>query len=136
MRRKFISDIAKAKSGLRLETASQSDLDSFGADVSLYQLKSAVEALRRAPITRTQTRTLVVQLVGLNLRTRKFELVEVETEQRIIGTMVAHLFNDLIKAELPSRYRVVIEGDVRESASGREEIVSNCRMIAATKLAG
>ena len=130
--RMFMSGIAKAKSGLRLETASQTDLDSYEADISLPQLKDAVKALKRAPITKKHTRTLVVRLVGLNLRTRKFELVDVQTEERIVGSMVAPLFDDLKKAELPSRYRVVVEGDVRQSEVRGQEIVSNYRMITTT----
>jgi hypothetical protein len=131
---RFMNDVAKANTDLLIEAASQLDSESVAATVPLFRLREAVKTLRRAPKLRTETKTLVVDLIGLNLRTKRFELREIKTDESIVGGMVAPIFSELQKAELPSHYRVVLEGIVRRTAGGTEK-AGSWKMISATKLA-
>ena len=132
--RRFMGQVAMAGSDLSLETASETDSEPHFARVPLPRVRAAVKTLKREPKVGTETRTLVGQLIGLNLRTRRFELEDVETEERITGSMAAPIFSDLEKAQLPSRYRVALEGDLRPPKRGAPPTVSNWRMVSATQL--
>ncbi len=132
--RRFMSKIADAGSDLTLETASQNDSEPHFAKVPLPRVRAAVKTLKREPKVGTQTRKLVGELIGLNLRTRKFELKDVETGEQIIGSMAAPIFTELEKAQLPSRYRVALEGDLRAPKRGAQPIVTTWKMVSATRL--
>lgn len=131
--RKFMGNLKAVNSALELETASQRDTEPLRVAVGLPQIREAMKALKRAPTVRTETRTVTGDLVALNLRTHKFEIVSLDTEETIAGVLGAPLFTEEQTAELPRRYRVVVERDIRRSAFGREER-GGWRMISATKL--
>jgi hypothetical protein len=134
---KFMKTLRAAKTDLKVETASQSDATPVSATVSLKTLRKSLRALTRqssntvdeedAPdvlaVAGPELRTVVVEMVGLNLRTKTFELRTMEDSEVIRGTMEKDIFSDLEKAELPSRYRVVLE-----------RVGSAWKMISATKL--
>jgi hypothetical protein len=130
--KKFMSNLKSVNSGLKIEAASQRDPDSIRVAVDLPRIKEAMKALKRAPTVRTETRTVTGDLLALNLRTRKFEIETLETEP-IAGVLATALFTAEQTAELPRRYRVVVERDIRRSGVGREER-GGWRMISATKL--
>ena len=131
--KKFMSNLKAVNSGLELETASQRDTEPIRVTVDLPRIREALKSLTRAPSIRTETRTVTGDLVALNLRTRKFEIITLETEQTVAGVLAEPFFTEEQTAELPRRYRVVVERDIRRSAIGREEI-GGWRMISATKL--
>lgn len=131
--KKFMNNLKAVSSGLELETASQRDTEPVRVTVDLPRIREAVKALTRAPSIRTETRTVTGDLVALNLRTRKFEITTLDTEETVAGVLAAPFFTEEQTAELPRRYRVVVERDIRRSAIGREE-TGGWRMISATKL--
>jgi hypothetical protein len=131
--KKFMSNLKAVSSGLELEAASQRDTEPVRVTVDLPRIREAVKALTRAPSIRTETRTVTGDLVALNLRTRKFEIITLDTEETVAGVLAAPFFTEEQTAELPRRYRVVVERDIRRSAIGREE-TGGWRMISATKL--
>jgi len=131
--RKFMDNLKAVNSGLELEAASQSDTESIRIAVDLPRIREAVKSLKRAPSVDTEHRTVTGDLVALNLRTRKFEIVTLENEETLAGILAGPLFTEQQTAELPRRYRAVLERDVRRSAVGREE-KGGWRMISATKL--
>lgn len=131
--RKFMGDLKAVSSGLELEAASQDDTEPIRVSVDLPRIRQAVKSLARAPRINTEHRTVTGDLVALNLRTRKFEISVLETEEPIAGVLIGPIFTEAQTAELPRRYRVVVERDIRRSAIGREER-GGWRMISATKL--
>ncbi|MGA8433076.1 MAG: DUF6575 domain-containing protein [Candidatus Sulfotelmatobacter sp.] len=134
---KFIQSLKKAKTDLRVETASRVDATPVTAAVPLKKLTKSLSAFRKrtsvpaqeAPLELSVTLdnfwTVEVELIGLNLRTKTFELRTIADSEAIRGTMAKEIFSELEKAELPSRYRVVLE----RAVSG-----TGWKMISATKL--
>jgi hypothetical protein len=135
---KFIKTLRRAKTDLKVETASRSDAEVVSAVVPLKKLRTSLKALKKLPtiavaedaldvvaMAAPELRTVEVEMIGLNLRTKKFELRRIADAESIHGTMAAEIFSDLKKAEIPSRYRVVLEP---VGLSG------TWKMISATKL--
>jgi hypothetical protein len=131
--RKFMGNLAAVRSGLEIETASQQDTEAVRVEVDLPRIREAVKSIGRAPRISTETRTVTGDLVALNLRTHKFEIVDLQTEETIAGTLPTPMFTEEQTAELPRRYRVVVVRDITRSATGREG-TGGWRMVSATKL--
>ena len=94
--KKFMGNLKAVSSGLELETASQRDTESVRVTVDLPRIREAVKALTRAPSIRTENRTVTGDLVALNLRTRKFEIVTLETEETVAGVLA---YRSLLKSK-------------------------------------
>lgn len=132
--KKFLSEIKRAGSDLKIEAASRTDTEAISVEVSLPKVRAAIKSLKREPSVGKTTKTLVAELVGINLRSRRFEIFDVESRETFTGAIDAVIFQELRVIELPRRYRVVIEADIRRTTSGSEE-PSAWRMISATMLA-
>jgi hypothetical protein len=129
---KFIHALEKADSDLKVETASQNDVEPVGAVASVAKMRTAIRTLktldvRVAEIAKPTLRTEEVEMIGLNLRTKVFELRVIKTDERLKGKMIAELFSDLKKAEIPRTYRVVLEAQP-------DVVPQSWKMISATKL--
>jgi hypothetical protein len=131
--KKFLGELKNAETDLKIEAASQSDTEAVTASVPLRRLKEAVRSLKREPSVGKEQKTLVADLIAISLRTRKFEIKDIDNKETIRGSMEAVIFQELRTIVLPGRYRVVIEADVRMSPTGNKHL-SNWRMISATKL--
>jgi hypothetical protein len=131
--RKFLLEMQNAESDLKLEAASYNDPSPTTVDVALPRIRAAVKSLSRPPKIRQLSKTAVVELIAINVRTRRFEVEIVDTKEAIKGAITASIFKELRTLELPRRYRVVLEADVRQSGSRPEEL-SHWRMVSATKL--
>jgi len=108
--RKFLNRLAAAKSDLSVETASFSEETPTSAQLSLKKVRKAVRLMRVSnEPSDPMFQTLDVNLVGLNLRTRTFEVSALADDVSYTGTVAAEVFSEVSKAELPSPYRVVLQ---------------------------
>jgi hypothetical protein len=131
--RKFMSDISSLKSGLEIETASQRDDEPIRVSVALPRLREVVKTLKKTRTNESETRTVVGDLVALNLRTGRFELTAIDTDESITGSLQGPRFSEEQTAELPRRYRVVVERKIARSPSG-QDIPETWKLVSATKL--
>jgi hypothetical protein len=131
--RKFLSELKHAKSDLKLETSSKSDLESTVASVPLVKVREAIKKLKRTAVIRLDNRRVEGELVGLSLTSHRFELIDKRLGIVYKGSVAADVFNKVKTAVLPSLYRAVLEGGVRKEVNGKEG-VSSWKMIAATRI--
>ena len=109
--KKFLARMIDAKSDLSVETASVGDEVATTANLSLKRVRRASRHLRVKPETGDlPLETLVVQLVGLNVRAKTFEVHRLDSDVPMKGLILAGVFSGITKAALPSPYRVVMKG--------------------------
>lgn len=143
----FLTKLSTAGSDLSIEVASRDDEDPLVASLPLEKLKRAVKTLKAARKRRKTSlevvnaldsgephlRNLEVELVGLSLQSRTFEMRSLQTDELIKGTIAADLFNDVSKAELPSHYRVVLQG-ARPSRGAKLKSMGKLSLVSVTQL--
>jgi len=131
--RRFMTHLATVKSGLEIEAASQEDSEPYRIKADLSRLRQAAKSLSRPRQVDREIRTVTGDLLALNLRTKRFEIVELETGESIAGTLSSGLFSQEQTAELPRRYRVVVERDITMTTSGKVGARA-WKLVSATKL--
>lgn len=139
--RRFLQQVSSGQSDLSVETASDGDESAVGTALPLETVKEtlkhlkAVRALdnsssadeRPAPVM------LLAELTGLSLRSKTFELRILQDGTFLKGSMASEVFSDVSRAELPSRYRVVIQGNERNPDDDSKPY-GKLRMLSATRL--
>lgn len=129
---RFFKSVSDTDSPLEVEAASPQQTEGTLVQLAASDIRQAYRVLREQTSKEVQERTIQAELIGINVRSRTFEIRDIKTGQSIKGKIGREIFNQFEKASVPDRYRIVVEERTSRTPIG--QVKTAWVLVNATKL--